>query len=346
MRRTALIYAAVLLVFTAAACSNGYTRYQAGFIGTFDTFIQIIVYEQSQQEFSSHHTFAQEMFEHYHALFDIYNNHEGINNLKTVNDNAGIAPVAVDPAIIELLQFSKQAYVDTEGALNIALGPVLSIWHEYRMRGISDHENAAIPSYSALRAADKLTNILDIIIDEQANTVFLANYGMSLDVGAVGKGFAAERVVAALREQGVSSAVIDAGGDVLAIGGSMAGGGRPWNIGVRHPRTGGVIDSILIQDQAAVTSGDNNRFYTVDGVAYSHIIDPATLMPPTHFASVTVAHDSMMVAQMLSTALFIMPLEQGLELAEQFQAAAMWVLPDGSVEFNDLYRELSVELGG
>jgi len=337
----------MLLVFTTAACSNtGYTRYQAGFIGTFDTFIQIIVYAPSQQEFGRHHTFAREMFESYHVLFDIYNNHEGINNLKTVNDNAGIAPVVVDPAIIELLNFSKQAYVDTNGALNIALGPVLSIWHKYRMYGNANPENAAIPSYADLRKASKLTNIIDIIIDEQASTVFLANYGMSLDVGAVGKGFAAERVVAALREQGVSSAVIDSGGDVLAIGGSMAGGGRPWNVGVRHPRTGGIIDSILLQNKAAVTSGDNNRFYTVDGIAYSHIIDPATLMPPTHFASVTIIHESMMVAQMLSTALFILPFEQGLDLAEQFQAAVMWVLPDGSAEFNGLYREFSVEFGG
>jgi len=344
--RRIVLACAVMLLLLSACTQTRYTRYQAGFIGTFDTFIQVIVYAESQQEFSRHYTFAREMFEHYHALFDIYNDHEGINNLKTINDNAGVAPVVVDRAIIELLSFSKQAYEYTDGALNIALGPVLSIWHEYRMHGLRNPENAAIPSYTALLVAVKLTDIVDIIIDEQENTVFLTKYGMSLDVGAVGKGFAAERVVAALREQGVTSAVVEAGGDVLAIGGSMAGGGRPWNVGVRHPRTGGIIDSVNILDKAAVTSGDNNRFYIVDDVAYSHIIDPATLMPPTNFASVTIIHESMLTAQMLSTALFIMPLEQGFELAEQFQAAVMWVLPDGSVEFNELYRAVSTEFGG
>jgi len=346
LRKIICFCTAVLLLLSACAPQERYTRYQAGFIGTFDTFIQIIVYAESQQEFSRHYTFAKEMFEHYHALFDIYNSYKDINNLKTVNDNAGIAPVIVDPAIIELISFAKQAYTDTDGALNIALGPVLSIWHEYRTHGRRDSENATLPSYTALLAANEFTNIANIIIDEQENTVFLTEYGMSLDVGAFGKGFAAERVVAALREQGVSSAVIEAGGDVLAIGGSMAGGGRPWNVGVRHPRTGGIIDSVDIFDKAAVTSGDNNRFYTVDGVAYSHIIDPVTLMPATSFASVTVVHESIMTAQILSTALFIMPLEQGLELAEQFQAGVMWVLPDGSVEFNELYRDVSTELGG
>jgi len=320
-------------------------RYQSGFIGTFDTFIQVIIYAESQQEFARHYTFVREMFEHYHALFDIYNDRD-INNLKTINDNAGIAPVVVDPAIIELLSISKQMYVDTNGTLNIALGPVLSIWHEYRVRGLADPENAVLPPCTSLLDASKLTYIVDIIIDEQASTVFLTKIGMSLDVGAVGKGFVAERVVAALRDLGVTSAVVEAGGDVLAIGGSMAGGGRPWNVGVRHPRTGGIIDSINVQDKAAVTSGDNNRFYTVDGIAYNHIIDPATLMPATYFASVTIIHDSMMTAQMLSTSLFIMPIEQGRELAEQFQAGAMWVLPDGSVEFNELYRAVSTELGG
>ena len=333
------------LILAACSPSLTLTRFQAGFLGTFDTYIDVMLYAGSRQEFSEHFTFVRETFEHYHALFDIYNEHSGLNNLRTVNDNAGIAPVAVGQEIVDLLSISQQAYYDTGGALNIALGPVLSIWHDYRLRGLEDPDNTMIPPYSALRAAYELSIMSDVIIDGQAGTVFLANAGMSLDVGATAKGFTVGRVAEMLRERGVTSAIISAGGDVVTIGESPVNGGRPWNVGVRNPLDRRVIDSVLVRDMAAATSGGDQRAFVVDGVAYNHIIDPATLMPATGFAAVSVIHEDMMTAEILSTALFILPLNEGLRLAEDFGAAAIWVLHDGSVEFNRLYAEISSNFG-
>ena len=343
MKLVALVYIIALLMLTSCSVSNP-VRYQAGFIGTFDTYIQVVIYASSQQEFGEHFAYVRDIFKHYHALFDIYNNYEDINNLKTVNDNAGIAPVAVDPAVIELILLSRQMYYDTGGALDITLGSVLSIWHDYRMLGIANPEQATIPPYPSLRAARAIGSIDDLIVDEQSGTIFLAHQGMLLDVGATAKGFAAERAAQRLQARGVISALIEAGGDVVTVGRSMTDGGRPWNIGVRHPLTGGIIDAVQLQGLSALTSGGYHRAYTVNGLEYNHIIDPVTLMPAERFASITIIHESAMVGEMLSTALFVLPLADGLTLAQRFGAAAIWVMHDGTVEFNEMYREFSSNL--
>ena len=341
-----LAYIMAALILTACSAEDtGPTRYQAGFLDTFDTFIQFIAYAESQREFAQHYELVRETFAHYHALFDIYNDHDGVNNLKTVNDNAGISPVVVDQAIIELLELSRQAYFDSRGSLDITLGPVLSIWHDHRMRGLADPNGATVPPYPSLRAAREFGGISDLIIDAHASTVFLARPGMSLDVGATAKGFVAERVADMLRERGVTSAIIDAGGDVATIGGVGLTDARPWSVGIRHPQTGGIIDAVDVWDMAAVTSGGYHRAYVVGGVLYHHIIDPTTLMPADNFASITIVHESPMVAEMLSTALLILPLTEGLELAEDFDAAVVWVFHDGSVEFNELYANISANFG-
>ncbi|MCL2618636.1 MAG: FAD:protein FMN transferase [Defluviitaleaceae bacterium] len=340
---------AALLLLSACSpsdTSGQLTRFQAGFIGTFDTYIQVLIYAETRAEFGEHFDSVRDLFEHYHALFDIFNEHEGINNLWTVNSSAGREAVAVDPAIIELLLASRQAYADTGGALNIALGAVLSIWHEYRSYGRLNPDEAVVPAYSALRAASLSTNIQNMIIDEQAGTVFLADPDMSLDVGAVAKSFAAGRAADKLRERGVVSAVIDAGGDIAIIGNALASGGRPWSIGVRHPLQDGNIDTMRVTDVSAATSGDYQRAFVVGGVTYNHIIDPSTLMPAVRFASVSVAHSDIMVAEILSTALFIKPFDEGLALADRLGAAVIWVEHDGTVHFNEAYRDISANFGG
>ena len=321
-----------------ASASANFMRHQSGFFHTFDTFITVIIYTETPDEFDAHFEVVRETFEHYHKLFDIYNVYDGINNLATVNNYAGVGPVPVDSGIIDLLNFSKQAYFETGGILNVTLGPVLSIWHTYRTYGTANPENAAIPAYATLRAAASLADINGLIIDEQQGTVFLEHEGMSLDVGATAKAFTVARAIELLRERGVVSAIIDAGGDVATIGGALTSGGRPWNVGI----TGGRLDSVRVWDLAAATSGGAYRTYVVDGRFYNHIIDPATLMPATNFASVTVVHEEAEVTEMLSTALFILPIDEGFDLAERFGAAAIWVFHDGSVEFNERYRQMSV----
>jgi len=275
-----------------------------------------------------------------HQLFDIYNDYEGISNLKTVNDNAGLRPVRVEPDILELLELSKQAYADTGGAVNVAMGSVLRIWHEYRTAG------EALPATRELRAASLHTDIDDVVIDRQNATVFLADSGLSLDVGAVAKGYAAQKAIDKAVAAGLTSGILNAGGNICVVG-SPGDGRENWSVGIQAPQlTEGnvqeIIDTVYLSGPAAVvTSGDYQRFYTVDDVAYHHIIDPQTLFPARNAKAVTVIHPDSAMADVLSTAVFILPYEQGLALVRRMGAEALWLWEDGTETATDGYRALA-----
>lgn len=228
-------------------------------------------------------------------LFDIYNDYDGINNLKTVNDAHG-APVAVDERIIALLELSRQMYSATDGRVNIAMGSVLKIWHGCREGGVS------LPSDAELEAAAEHCSIENVIIDPVAGTVALADPLMSLDVGAIAKGFAIDRAAEVLRARGASSYVIDVGGNLYAIG--ARADGTPYNTGVANPDGGECPAYLSVSDGGVATSGDYERYYTVDGKRYHHIIDSETLYPSDYYRSVTVYSDSAAISDALSTALF------------------------------------------
>jgi thiamine biosynthesis lipoprotein len=182
----------LLLAATLAGCQllrpNRYAKYTNTFFDTFDTFVTVVAYAKSEQEFDAYFQRIHERFRNFHRLYDIYNAYQGINNIKTINDNAGVKPVKVDKEIIDLIIFAKDWHTKTGGVTNIAMGSVLRIWHEYRERGIEDPESAELPPMDALRKAAEHTDIDKVIVDVEEGTVFLADKEMSLDVGAVAKG--------------------------------------------------------------------------------------------------------------------------------------------------------------
>ena len=192
----------------------------------------------------------------------------------------------------------------------------------------------------ALRAAAEHTDPEAVVIDEERSTVYLADPAMSLDVGAIAKGYAAQRVCDSARARGVESLLLSVGGNVCAIG-SRLGADDPWPVGVENPfpGEGGYLHTLRIAGQNLVTSGSYQRYYTVDGRDYHHIIDPDTLMPADDFASVTVLADDSGKADALSTALFNLPYEAGKELAESLEGVeAFWVEPDGTEHCTDGFQ--------
>src|SRR5690554_6372006 len=183
------------------------SRYEAQFLQLFDTLTTIVGYADSEAEFTEHSQLIYDNLKQYHQLYDIYNDYEGINNIKTINDNAGIKPVKVDREIIDLVVFAKEWYERTDGKVNIAMGAVLKIWHEYRQEGLDHPERAKVPPMEKLKEAARHTDINKVIVDQEEGTIFLADKDMSLDVGAVAKGFAAEITAREAVEQGLSSAI-------------------------------------------------------------------------------------------------------------------------------------------
>ena len=273
----------------------------------------------------------------YHKLFDIYHEYAGINNLATVNRLAGREAVTVSPILIDFLLFAKEMYVLTDGRTNIAIGAVTKLWHDER--GAAEGGVGKLPDDEVLKEAAKHASIDCLVIDKESSTVYITDPNMSLDVGAVGKGYAAEMAKKRLESLGVTSYVLNVGGNICAIGEKPSGEG--WRTSVRNPSGDGYAETFIIKNLSSVTSGDYERYYTVDGVKYHHIIDPLTLHPAGYFSSVTVFTENSALADALSTALFCMSYEDGSQLISKLDGVSvMWITADGEELLSDGAREL------
>ena len=335
-RILSLVLLACLLLTGCAPAEEGPKLYDASFLTLFDTVTTIKGYADSKEAFAETAQAIHDELLTYHQLFDIYNDYEGVNNLKTVNDNAGIAPVKVDRKIIDLLLHCQDYYDLTGGLVNVAMGSVLQLWHEARNDGLDDFANAYLPDSKALKAAGEHMDMGCIVIDEAASTVFLSDPDARLDVGAVAKGWSAQRAA----ENAPSGLLISVGGNVCATG-PKDEKGTPWRVGVQNPDGGeSYLHTLNITGGSVVTSGDYQRCYMVDGKIYHHIIDPDTLYPSEYWRSVTVVCADSGLADALSTALFLLPLEAGMALAESCGAEAMWVNEAGEMFYTPGFEAL------
>ena len=330
----------LILIFTLSVCACAPAeperkQYTASFLTLFDTVTTIVGRAESEEAFQEKAQRIHDELLYYHQLFDIYNSYEGMNNLKTVNDQAGIAPVVVDRAVIDLLADSKEYYSLTNGRVNIAMGSVLSLWHDARSDGEDDPLNAYLPEEAKLLEASDHTSIDDIVIDFQASTVYLADPQMRLDVGAVAKGWSAQRVAESLE----SGLLISVGGNVCATGPKDAEG-TPWVIGIDNPDGEGYLHTVYVSQGSVVTSGDYQRWYIVGDTLYHHIIDPDTLYPARYWKSVTIICEDSGLADALSTALFLLSYEEGLAVLAQCDAEALWMDQDGNLFYSTGFRDL------
>ena len=340
MKRMFPLLLALLLLCgcTAAPAKTGETaskRYEATFLTLFDTVTTIVGYAETEADFTATAQAIHDDLLEYHQLYDIYNEYEGMNNLKTVNDHAGEAPVSVDRKIIDLLLFSKDLYTRTGGKVNIAMGSVLSLWHDARELGVQYPDEAALPDRDALERAAAHTDINSIQIDEEKDTVFFSDPEVRLDVGAIAKGYAVQQVCGSAP----AGLLISVGGNVCSTG-PKPETGQPWVVGIQNPDAPEeYLHTIYVEDFSVVTSGDYQRYFTVDGVAYHHIIDPDTLFPADYWRSVTILCPDSGLADALSTALFTLPQQEGQALLDAFGAQAMWVRPDGSILYSPGFRD-------
>lgn len=336
-RRISAAVLIIVLVLNLTACDTGTHRYQASFLELFDTVTTILGYTKDEDTFSEYAQMIYDNLKVYHELYDIYNDYEGVNNIKTINDNAGIAPVKVDQRIIDLLKFSKEAYELSGGKVNVAFGAVLSVWHDYRDAGLEDPDNAELPPMELLQEKNLHTDINKVIIDEAASTVYLEDPEMRLDVGAIAKGYATEQVTSLMTEKGITGLLLSVGGNVRAIG-HRDEKETLWNVGIQNPDLESEDPYLLItqlEDLSLVSSGDYERYYTVDGKEYHHIIDPTTLMPATYFTAVSIITKDSGLADALSTTIYNMPLEEGQALIESLDGTeAMWVMKDDTLIYS------------
>ncbi len=309
----------------------------------FDTAITVTAYCDSQESFDEFLSICMTEYNRYHQMYDIYNIYPGLNNIKSINDYAGEEQLEVDPEIIDLLSFGKEVYDLTGGKVNIALGSVLRFWHDIREYNSNFPNDMRLPDEKALQEAAKHCNIEDIVIDQDAGTVYIRDSELRIDVGALAKGYATEQIAGELLEKGFFRFALNAGGNVRV--GNAKPDGTAWKIGITdpiHPASGEYIGIADAENSSIVTSGSYQRFFTYEGKNYHHIIDPDSLQPENRYLSVTVETEKSDYADAMSTALFNMDLEQGKALVEKNESLeAMWILPDGSIEISSNFSYTS-----
>ena len=345
-----VIVLVVLQVLSFASCkASEKTKYSTYYFDYFDTATTIIGYTETKEEFDAVCGEITTLLNEYHRLFTIYNRYENLNNLVTINDvtDGEHQVVKVDKKIIDMLVFAKEMYKKTDGKVNIAMGSVLSIWHIYRNEGISDPSIAQLPPMDKLKEASKHTDINDLIIDEENNTVYIKDPRMKLDVGAIAKGYAVEKIAEYLIDKGITDFLLNVGGNIRTIGYAGAED-SPWKVGIENPDTENeekpYIEFLKVSGESIVTSGSYQRFYVVNGENYHHIIDPETLLPGDKYKSVSVLTNDSGLGDAYSTALFLMDYKEGLNLVEETEGIeAMWVMPDGEQRYSSGFEDYTFE---
>lgn len=229
------------------------------------------------------------------------------SEVSRVNASAGRAPVAVSPETYDLIRVSLEVGRLTEESFNVAIGPAVGAW--------GFPEEPHIPEEHDLQAVRPLMDLSAVRLDPAARTVFLARRGMALDVGGIGKGYAADLAAEAVKDAGATAGVVALSGDIKTFG--RLPEGERFLFGIQDPRReGAVLATLELEDEAVSTAGDYQRYFVQEGVLYHHILDPRTLRPARSCRSVTVVAAEGVMADGLDTGIFVMGPERGMRLVE------------------------------
>jgi len=241
--------------------------------------------------------------------------------------------IAVEDDTAQLINLAKTLANDSQNLFNPAAGKLFELWGFHQDNWFESH-----PPPSETEINDWLTSsptMDDIHITN--GKLSSSNNLVKLGFGAFAKGFAVDTAIDALKQQGISNAIVNIGGDLRAIG---SHGQRPWVIGIRHPRKNGLVASISLKgDESVFTSGDYERFFQYEGKRYQHIIDPRTGYPADQATSVTVLHANASIADAAATALFVAGNDWPTTAAAMNIDRVMLIRPDGQIELSPLMEE-------
>lgn len=250
-----------------------------------------------------------------------------------VNRNAGIKPVKVSRETFELIKRSIKISEITQGAFDISYGSIdKRLWN-------FDQTMTALPDKETAKKMVRLINYRNIILDSENCTVFLREAGMRIGFGGIGKGYAAERAKQVMKEQGVTSGVVNASGDMSAWG--LQPNGEKWTIGIADPESADKVFSFMtITDMAVATSGNYEKFVMIGGKRYSHTINPRTGLPVSGIKSVTIITTNAEIADAMATPVTIMGVQAGLDLINQMKDIEAVIVDD----YNRLYTSKNIHL--
>ena len=326
----------ILLIILSVSSFGGceqkekYTIERFDYFDTFSTFTSYC----DRQQFIFYTTEFDSILIQYHQLFDIYNSYEGTVNLKILNEQAALSPVAVSEELFDALTLAKELYTVTNGKFNVAIGALTSIWHDAREHSTNHPESAYIPSAEQISKALLHTDINSLILNEEERTVFYSDPKLLLDFGAIAKGYVTSALYERFTELGLDNFLINLGGNVASHGTKPQN--EPWIIEIENPlkdKSLGYNNAIKLNNMTVVTSGSYQRNFIYNEKEYSHIIEALSGYPADIFTSVSIQapSSSSALADALSTALFCMSYEEGLSIIEKLDGVeALWIFKDGS----------------
>ncbi|HHT9134848.1 MAG TPA: FAD:protein FMN transferase [Candidatus Avalokitesvara rifleensis] len=251
-----------------------------------------------------------EAFEEMERLDGLMSNYKSSSELSRINREASRAPTKCAPELLGVIEDSLDYSTLTEGAFDITVEPLVNKWGFYTGK-------VGVPNMDEIKSILPAVSYKNIDIQGQGDSKLIAfkHPGTKIDLGGIGKGYAADKAVEVLKRRGITSAMVNLGGNIYALG--RPPGASAWKIGVQHPRQRDFLLGYLeLENKGVATSGDYERFFMIDGKRYSHIIDPRTGMPAHGLISVTVTADSAMEADALSTGAFILGPKRGAELLD------------------------------
>ncbi|MCG9730748.1 FAD:protein FMN transferase [Shewanella sp. Isolate13] len=321
----------------------------------FGTSISIDVYDTDNINLKLALCNALNVIQEYHYLASNYSTYPHVTNIKSIN-NAPQKQHDIDPKLTQLIKQSIDWHDKTDGYFNIALSPVIQLWRGYRAQCVGERklqDRCDIPSAAELNKAKSLININNIKLDTERNTIQMQE-GMSIDLGGIAKGWMAEKVYMQLKKDGIKNFMINAGGNIRHYG--IHPQGRTFVTAVEDPICKKYQNSlsrcqtfeeqyhevITGKDITVVSSGNYLRYYRVNGKEYHHIINPKTLYPKDKGISTTIVmNNNQLYADIISTALFLMPLDKAMAYANSHDdVEATWFLNEqgDKVESNDFNK--------
>ena len=244
------------------------------------------------------------------------------SDLSKISLSAGRGPVMLHEETLRLLRLAQRVSESSGGAFDVTIRPLTALWNIKRKSGV-------IPPDDTIRETLKLVGYRDLAIDEANQTACLKKPGQAVDLGGIAKGYAADEACHILKQGGVKSALINLGGNIAAVG--TRPDGRPWEIGIQNPADvrGKYLGTLAVENLSVVTSGVNEQFFIKNGRRYHHILDPRTGRPAhSGLLSATVICGSSAYADTLSTAAFVLGVEQGTALLKKFGAEAVFATED------------------
>lgn len=317
------IYTIVLLVFCTHLLSAQTRKFSYSEMKMGSPFNLIIVSTDSNK--ANH--LARKSYELVDSLSHIFSNYDSSSELSKINASAGLLPCKMSTAMLDLVQKSQYAYIQSKGAYDISIGPLSILWRNARKAKL-------FPEASTVIATKKLVSFAQVKINKRLGTIFLPNADMQLDFGGIAKGYIAEWVINYLKANGIQQALADAGGDIVMSGAPLNQKG--WLIAVNLPESTDELmnKKLQLSNCSVATSGDVYQFIEYKGVKYSHIINPLTGYGVTNLRNVTIIAKTGSTADWLATACSILPIKEAKQLAISNQAALLiTTLKNGKLVF-------------